>query len=278
MPDRASSSTKVAAKTWVGSSGMLAHRSGGATGVPVTFLHGFTQRGEAWDELIRMLPEGQRWITVDLPGHGRSPDSEATIQQSAAEVVALWERLGVDRSHLIGYSMGGRLALWLAAHDPARADSLITIGAHAGIEGPAGRIRRDEDLALAAQIEQKGIDWFSGHWASQPLFATQAKHGTAFLLRIDRARRRNRALGLAASLRGMGAGATEPFWPALTRISARSLLIAGAEDDRYVDAARRAEKLIPNASVALVAGAGHAAHLEHPGQVADLISRHLSSR
>src|SRR3981081_168130 len=119
---------------------MLAYRVGGQ-GPPVTFLHGFTQRGDSWDELIGLLPPRWRWITVDLPGHGDSPDAGATMPDAGDALLDTWNNLDIGRSHLVGYSLGGRLALWLAAHHPDRLLSLVTIGAHAGFEGEVRRRR-----------------------------------------------------------------------------------------------------------------------------------------
>lgn len=235
----------------------------------MTCLHGFSQHGESWHELSALVPGSYRWLTPDVRA--------ATLPEAEAELVELWEREGMRRSHLIGYSQGGRIALWVACHLPERLLSLTIIGAHAGLDGDDRARRWEEDGALADRIEREGIDWFATHWAALPIFAGLATRGPAFLRQLDAARRRNDPAQLAAQLRGMGAGATQPFWDQLDRISVRTLLVAGGDDERYVAFAKRLRYAIPNAVVAVISGAGHAAHLERPAAVAEVLGHHLAA-
>ena len=219
---------------------------------------------------MTLVDGGRRWLTPDLRA--------TTLPGAEAELLALWRREGVGRSHLVGYSQGGRIALAVAAAHPGRILTLTAIGAHAGFEGARRTARLAEDRALAERIEREGVDWFADHWASLPLFAGLARRGPAVLARLDAARRRNDAAHLAATLRGMGAGATEPFWDRLGAITAPALLVAGARDERYVAFAERLRAAIPDARVALVPDAGHAVHIERPRVFAALLADHLSSR
>jgi 2-succinyl-6-hydroxy-2,4-cyclohexadiene-1-carboxylate synthase len=233
----------------------------------VTCLPGFSQHGDSWDELRPMVTGPYRWLT---------PDLEATTPaQVEAELLTLWAAEGVDRTHLVGYSQGGRVALLVASRRPERLLSLTAISAHAGFEGDARNRRRAEDLALADRIEREGVHWFATYWAALPLFAGLARRGPAFLDRLDAARRRNDSDHLAATLRGLGAGAIEPFWDRLDRIDVPTLVIAGAEDGRYVAFAERLGAALPRAWVKVVPGAGHATHLERPEAVAALLGEHL---
>jgi 2-succinyl-6-hydroxy-2,4-cyclohexadiene-1-carboxylate synthase len=236
----------------------------------VTCLHGFSQRGDSWDEVRALVPGRRRWLTPDLRA--------TTLAEAEAELLGLWARTGVDRSHLVGYSQGGRVALHVAAGHPHRVRTLTTIGGHAGLEGPARARRAQSDRALADRLEREGIDWFAAHWAALPLFAGLARRGPAFLDRLDAARRRNDPARLAATLRGMGAGATEPFWHRLGRIQAPTLTVAGADDERYVAFAHRLAEAIPCARAVIVQGASHAVHLERPAKFSALLAAHLSSR
>jgi len=93
----------------------------------------------------------------------------------------------------------------------------------------------------------------------------------------------DRCLALASELKvareaARGAGATPPFWDRLDAISVPTLLLAGAEDERYVAYARRLARAIPQAQVEIVAGSGHAVHLEQPEATARLLVHHLSRR
>ena len=235
----------------------------------VTCVPGFSQHGDSWDELRSLVPGERRWLTPDV--------TRATLAEAEAELLALWEREDVERTDLVGYSQGGRIALSVAANHPERVRTLATIAAHAGFESAQRARRREEDQALAARIEREGIDWFAAYWAALPLFAGLARRGPSFLERLDAGRRRNDPALLAAQLRGMGAGATEPFWDRLSRVDAPALVMAGAEDERYVAYAGRLARALPRARVAIVPNAGHAAHLERPAAVAALLADHLGS-
>lgn len=236
------------------------------TPAAVTCVHGFSQHGDSWDELRAHVPGERRWLTPDV--------TAATLAEAEAELLGLWERDGVDRTDLVGYSQGGRIALFVAAGHPERVRTLTTIGAHAGFEGDRAE-RLASDLDLAGRIERDGIDWFAAYWAGLPLFAGLARRGPAFLERLDAGRRHNDPGLLAAQLRGMGAGATVPFWDRLRGVDAPALVVAGAEDERYVAFAGRLARALPRARVAIVPGAGHAVHLERPEAVAALLAQHL---
>ena len=228
-----------------------------------------------------MLPAGLDVIAPDLRGHGGNPTPAAephTLGAGTEDVLRTWDELGVRRSNLVGYSLGGRLALHLAARHPDRVETLAVIGAHAGFEGEARARRQAEDEALAARIEAEGVDWFAAYWAALPIFAGLARRGPDFLATIDARRRRNRAEGLAAALRGMGGAAAEPFWDRLPAIEAPTLVIVGAADEPYLARGRRLVSLVPNARLEIVPEAGHAAHLEQPEAVAALLAAQLSSR
>ena len=236
----------------------------------MTCLHGFSQHGDSWDEVTSLAGDRWRWLTPDLRA--------TTLAGAEAELLALWAGEGVERTHLVGYSQGGRVALHCAAAHPGRLLTLTTIGAHAGLDSAQRAARIAADDALAERIEREGVDWFAEHWAALPLFAGLARRGPAVLARLDAGRRRNDARHLAATLRGMGAGATEPFWDRLGAIAAATLLVAGAEDARYVDLAERLRAAIPNARLAIVPEAGHAVHIEQPRAFAALLADHLSGR
>lgn len=241
----------------------------------MTFLHGFTQRGDSWAELWSLLGDGRRLVAVDLPGHGGSPDTGATLPEAARALAATWDALGIEESALVGYSLGGRLALFVAASLPARVTHLVTIGAHAGFEGEARQRRLQSDEALARRIETEGVDRFASSWAELPMFSGLRRRGPERLAAYDRMRRANRASGLAASLRGMGGAAEPPFWDRLPAITAPALLLAGERDGAYIEHAHRLRSLIPGSRLGIVPGAGHAAHLEQPERVAALLRREL---
>jgi 2-succinyl-6-hydroxy-2,4-cyclohexadiene-1-carboxylate synthase len=249
-------------------------------GPAVTLLHGFTQSGRSWRELIATMPAGWRWIVPDLRGHGETriqPGAPCTMDACTADLELLWDNLGIDRSHLVGYSMGGRLALHVAARRQERLISLLTIGAHAGLEQEARDGRRQGDDALAQRIEKEGLEAFINYWSALPLFAGLERRGPSFVAQLRAERMRNTTAGLAASLRGMGAGQMEPLWDELGRVAVPSTFVAGQLDHGYVASARRLASIVPNSRVEVVLRAGHAVHLERPEAFARVLAAHLAA-
>ena len=249
-------------------------------GTPVTLLHGFTQSGQSWLETISRMPSGWMWIVPDLRGHGETrtrPGAQCSMDGCTADLEMLWDHLGVARTHLVGYSMGGRLALHVAARHPERILSLLTVGAHAGLEEGARAGRRGGDDALAARIEKEGLEPFVDYWSGLPLFAGLERRGPAFVAQIRAARMANHVAGLACSLRGMGAGAMEPLWDELARVRFPSTFVAGQLDHGYVNSARKLAATVPHGRVEVVPRAGHTVHQERPEAFARVLENHLAS-
>ena len=250
------------------------------SGPPVTLLHGFTQSGHSWGETIARMPEGWKWIVPDLRGHGETQTrrgAQCSMDACTEDLVALWEEMDVGRTHLAGYSMGGRLALHIAARRPERLLSLLTIGAHAGLEEDAREARKRGDQALAERIEKDGIESFVDYWGGQPLFAGLERRGPSYLTEIRAERMKNHVAGLACSLRGMGAGVMEPVWGELGRVKVPCMFVAGQLDHGYVASARRLAATVPNGRVEIMPRAGHAVHQERPDAFARVFASHLTA-
>jgi 2-succinyl-6-hydroxy-2,4-cyclohexadiene-1-carboxylate synthase len=246
----------------------LHHQASGA-GPRVVLVHGFTQTLASWSPLTGRLGTHRELVACDLPGHGGS----TALRLGMDETVAALAEVG-GRAAYVGYSMGGRVCLRLALDRPDLVAALALVGASPGLADPAERARRQaDDEALAATIERDGVGRFLDRWLAQPLFATLQK-GAAGL----EARLANRPDGLAAALRLLGTGAQPSVWERLPELHAPILLIAGALDTKFAAIAEdMAARIAGPASVALVEGAGHAAHLERPAAVARLLDEFLSA-
>jgi len=182
----------------------------------------------------------------------------------------------VERTHLVGYSMGGRLALHIATRRPERLLSVLTIGAHAGLDEDAREGRRKGDEALAKRIEKQGMESFVDYWGSLPLFAGLERRGPSYVAQVRADRLQNHAAGLACSLRGMGAGAMEPLWDELPNVTVPCTFVAGQLDHGYVASARRLASTVPNGRFEIVLRAGHAVHQERPDAFARVLAAHLA--
>ena len=229
-------------------------------------LHGFTGSGQGMAGIATAFADDFDVLAPDLPGHGGSPvPPNYSFDAAVADLLATLATSGHRHACWMGYSMGARLALACAARDPASARSLVLVGARAGIADPAERAaRRQQDEALAAQIETAGIEAFVDRWMAEPLFATQRRLGGAFLAAARQERLMNAPQGLAASLRTLGPGAQPPLFGALSQVEAPVLLVVGALDQKFAAAARDLAGRLQHAEVCEIADAGHAAHLERP--------------
>jgi 2-succinyl-6-hydroxy-2,4-cyclohexadiene-1-carboxylate synthase len=219
-------------------------------------VHGFTQTRRCWGPIAADLARDHELVLVDAPGHGRSARVEADLV-GGGDLVA---RAAGEATYL-GYSMGGRVALHTALQHPDQVRGLVLVGATAGLEDPAERAARvADDEARADRIERIGVEAFLDEWLSLPIFA-----GLDEASAHREARRENTAGGLASSLRRAGTGTQQPTWDRLSELSMPVLVVAGADDAKFVALGRRmAESIGPNATFAAVDGAGHTAHLEQP--------------
>lgn len=239
--------------------------------VTVVILHGFTGCGAAMAGLVEALAPQPCWAP-DLVGHGPGPhpdDPAAYRLDAMAE--SLRHRFG-EPVDLVGYSMGGRLALTWACRYPDSVRSLCLIGASAGLADPADRQQRiDADERLASLIEQD-LDEFVDRWMANPLFATQQRLGLEFLAASRDQRRAHDPGALARSLRQAGTGMMTPLHDQLGRLSLPVGLIVGADDPKFRAIAADLASALPHGQVHTIAHAGHAAHLENPEAVAAAVT------
>jgi len=227
------------------------------------WLHGFTQTKDSGHEFLSILAGTHEVLTIDLPGHGENAAVAASLDETAD---LLADVLPVEPFELGGYSYGGRLALHFALRHPERVKRLILLSATMGIRDTTERsIRRERDAALAARVEVTDIEDFLDEWLAQPMFAALPADPA------ERAARSRDAHGLAHSLRSSGTGTQEWLGERLAALSVPTLIVAGADDVKFVAEARRLREAIANSRLALVDHCGHAAHLERPTAVAELI-------
>lgn len=250
-------------------------------GFPLLALHGFTGSATTWQPFAASWPQ-YRIIAVDLIGHGASDaptdESRYTMAHCTADLAALLDALDVERAAVLGYSMGGRVALQLALAAPGRIAALVLESASPGIEDAGERAARvAADRALAESIERDGLEAFVDRWEALPMWATQAALPDTVRQQLRAQRLRNSTSGLANSLRGMGAGTQEAVLGRLGELSMPVLLIAGEHDAKYRQIARDMRDRIPNAQINIVEGAGHAVHLERPGAFAPLVKEFLTT-
>jgi 2-succinyl-6-hydroxy-2,4-cyclohexadiene-1-carboxylate synthase len=229
-------------------------------------VHGFTQRAESWEPVVEHLGEGHEIILPDLPGHGDSPLPDGGLPE-----VALLLGDACGQAGYVGYSLGGRVCLHLALSRPALVSWLVLVSTTAGIDdNDAREARRESDEALAARLEEGGdesLPAFVDEWLAGPLFEGLGEQEAGRAARLS-----NSAAGLAASLRRNGTGTQLPLWELLGELAMPVLIVAGANDGRFVDNGQRLAAAIgANALFVLVPGAGHAVPFEQPAAFSRLV-------
>lgn len=229
-------------------------------------LHGFTHTGASWEPVLAALPQRYRALAPDIRGHGSASERRPVDLETVLDDLAA---LSPERFTLAGYSMGGRIALHLALAVPERVERLVLVGASPGLaDADARRARVAADRALADELATMDIEAFAARWAQTPVLA-DAPAGVRARAHADRLR--STPAGLAAALRGLGTGALPSLWERLGELTLPVVLAVGERDDKFRAVAEEMAAALPDVHIAVVAGAGHAAHLEAPEQVAALI-------
>jgi 2-succinyl-6-hydroxy-2,4-cyclohexadiene-1-carboxylate synthase len=249
-------------------------------GDALLLLHGFTGRGSSWGSHATAFARQFCLVVVDLPGHGRSgvPDdpARASIERTADDLATILGRAAWAPAHVVGYSLGARVALRLAAAHPAVVRRLVLESPSAGLATETERrSRRAADEARADRLERDGIRAFVDEWEREPVLASLAHLPPVRAAGLRAERLRNRPAALAASLRGAGQGSMEPLFDRLAGISAPTLVIAGALDPTGRARAEAIAASIPGARLAVVAEAGHTPHLETPAIFRSLALEYL---
>jgi len=246
------------------------------SGPTVVLLHGFTGSASTMADIGQRLGP-RRQLRIDLIGHGQSasPDNprhysmHATIRQFAGVI----ETLADQPVDLLGYSLGGRVALSLLVARPDLVRKATLIGATPGLRSVAERAERvaaDEDLAKS--IETEGIEAFVDRWMALPMWETLQRAITADSWAESRRQRlSSNPLGLANSLRGVGAGAMPPLFDQLPTIATPTQLVVGELDAKFSAIAAAMAELAATCEVSTIADAGHATHLEAPQATANTI-------
>lgn len=240
--------------------------------IDVVLVPGFMQGAASWERVVARIGGRYRARALDHGAHdfeGRIAETEAAAARGAA---------------LVGYSLGGRLALHTVLRTRggkrSRFGAVVVLGASAGIDDLGERAeRRAADERLADWIESSAIEEVVAHWERIPALAGQPAELVA-AQRADRLAQEPRHL--AELLRTAGQGALEPVWGGLSQLDVPLLALAGEYDRAYAAAAERMAALTPRGRAATIPGAGHAAHLEQPeafcAALLEFLDEHLGER
>lgn len=228
-------------------------------------LHGFMGSAADWTAIAAGLPRF-RCLAIDLPGHGANQwplkGPAWDFETSAAAIMAIARQVHVGRKFILGYSMGGRLALYLAIRYPADFDAAVLAGASPGLADSKERQqRRENDAALADRLRNLPFNEFLRTWYDLPLFRSLKNH-PGYLEMLQR-RLKNDPLRLAKSLRDAGTGSQPPLWSKLPRNKIPLLLVVGEKDAKFRSVANAMENAGPAIFQQIIPHCGHNVCLEN---------------
>ena len=251
-------------------------------GFPFLLLHGFTGDRSTWSEFKPFWKEHSKAIALDIIGHGPTDSplepSRYDIEAIADDLYALLEKLEIDKTDLLGYSMGGRLALTFAIKYPKKVRRLILESSSPGLKTESEReARRLHDEKLAERIQTEGLHEFIDYWENIPLFQSQLRLPQPIRDHIRKQRLSNSENGLMNSLKGMGTGAQASWWNALEDVNIPTLLLTGSFDEKFCQIASKMTKKLKNSKWISIDDCGHAIHVEKSEIFGTIVSGFLSN-
>jgi 2-succinyl-6-hydroxy-2,4-cyclohexadiene-1-carboxylate synthase len=227
---------------------------------------------------MESLSDRYHCIAVDLPGHGKTQlpelDRYYTIASTARGLIGCLDALQIEKCHLVGYSMGGRLALYLALHFPDHFIKVVLESASPGLKTLKERMERmQSDLSLARELETKDFSAFLMTWYGRSLFASIRAHPDFERLLVQRSQ--NSPLTLARSLRKLSTGCQPSLWKKLKQNKIPLLLLVGELDAKFTTINAEMADLCQFAKLAIVRHCGHNIHFENANLFAQEITYFL---
>ncbi|WP_411993139.1 2-succinyl-6-hydroxy-2,4-cyclohexadiene-1-carboxylate synthase [Agarivorans sp. DSG3-1] len=232
----------------------------------LVFLHGFLGCGSDWQKVITELSEHYYCVTIDIPGHGMSASERlkprGAFKDFSHQLSACLKRLKISQYQLIGYSLGGRLALHHALLAPKGLQTLIIESAHTGLSDDDARQQRlVHDNRWADRWLKDPINQLLSDWYQQTVFANLSAEQRQQL--IQKRQQQDRQ-GIAAALRACSIGLQADLSKQLGQLKMPLDFIGGSLDNKYQLLARQLQQDYPRLRWHSIDKAGHNCHFEQP--------------
>ncbi|XP_045833302.1 protein PHYLLO, chloroplastic isoform X1 [Trifolium pratense] len=263
----------------------------------LVFLHGFMGSGEDWITIMKTFSESARCISIDLPGHGKSTlhgMKSATEEPCLSlEIVAeilhkIIHHVAPEKVTLVGYSMGARIALYMALRFSSKIKGAVLISASPGLKDKLARkIRAAKDDSRARSVIAHGLQLFLSSWYAGELWKSLRSH-PHFNRIISTRLQHNDIQNLAQMLSGLSIGRHPPLWDDLPNCRVPLLIIHGEKDKKFKKIAEammnticsglrsKVEEVNDVHEVVEIPNCGHAAHLENPLPVIEALRQFMS--
>lgn len=237
--------------------------------IELALLHGFAGAPQAWDRVLAALTIQAHPYAPWLPLHGPNP-VEAVDWEDAARVLAAPVR--TRGAWWVGYSMGARMAMAVAASCPDAVRGLVLIGGNPGLRSDAEReARRAWERTWADRLRDGSLSEFFAQWSAMPLFASQRAVDERLREQQTRWRLGHDRRSLARAFETFALSGMPDFRPALAALRKPVILLAGDGDAKYCDLGRATAALAEHMTFRSVPGAGHNPLLEAPDALAEVL-------
>lgn len=239
---------------------------------PLVLLHGFLGSQSDWQPLLPYLTKQFYCVCIDLPGHGGSAAIELPVpgfSRTCQLIRDTLAQLGIHRFHLLGYSLGGRIALHLADElNQQQPGALLSLGlesCHPGLQTENDILaRQHNDTAWADKLAQLPLTEFLPLWYRQGVFAELSESARAAL--VEKRRHANR-LGLLNCYRATSLALQQDLRGVPAQMPGRCYFLAGQQDSKFSALAQRWQQQQPLRCIA-IPDAGHNIHLANPAAMA----------
>jgi 2-succinyl-6-hydroxy-2,4-cyclohexadiene-1-carboxylate synthase len=247
---------------------------GDPEGPIILFLHGFMGNGGEWRNVCQYLSEKFYCLIIDLPFHGKTliegDENEITFEGTASSIMQLLANLNIHRCHLVGYSMGGRIALYLALNYPEPFIRVLLESASPGLKTEQEKkARREADAVIAQKLRGNFCNEFLVQWYRQPIFGDFIRQPN--FKEIQQRRLKGDPQKLAFSLKKLGTGVQPSSWEKLPQLDKCCLLVVGEKDLKFRNIAEEIKKLNDMISIEKVSDCYHDIHSVKPDIFAGLI-------
>ncbi|AYM91173.1 2-succinyl-6-hydroxy-2,4-cyclohexadiene-1-carboxylate synthase [Serratia sp. T13T92] len=236
------------------------------------WLHGLLGNNNEW-RVIASRCEQWPSLAIDLPGHGDSADQSCLdFADVSKQITATLQQHNIERYWLVGYSLGGRIAMYHACCGEAQGlQGIVIEGGNPGLENEDLRAqRRAHDAAWAKRFRTERIKTVLADWYLQPVFANLSPvHREALIA----ARADNHGPAIADMLEATSLGRQPWLVPQLQQLALPVMVLCGADDHKFQALARDA-----GLPLQTVPEAGHNAHLANPADFAAALDAFLAKK
>ncbi len=246
-------------------------------GKPIICLHGFSENLNTW-KLLQL--KGYKLILIDLIGHGNSDKPYSREYYDLKVIIKhlnkFVQELGFEKYSMLGYSMGGRIALAYALSYQNEISELILESSSYGECDEINRLkRRRQDFKLAKSIREKGIEWFNEFWSNLSIFESQRNLPENIKDKISKRRLSNETHALSYTLICTGQGSFPCLKSEIVNLTMPILYISGEYDEKYKEIGNEFQKLNVNVKHKRIGGVGHNTHTESPDKFNKILSELL---